>query len=239
MTSKELENIVDNIIISDLFNGYKIRSAIFENEKWFSVVDIICALCEYQDEIIGNKLYTKEDRASKYWNISFNRLKEFGSEISTNCRKLKLPSWKDGKNYPTDCLNRQGLLRLVQEIPTKKAEPFKQWLANVGEERLKEEQNPELTMNRVINKYEKMGRTKEWIQTRLQGQETRNKLTKEWKNRGVLDKQYGVLTDEISKGTFGITTKEHKQIKQLDKKHNLRDNMTDFELIFQNLAEMP
>ena len=154
----------------------------------------------------------------------------------TNCHALKLPA-KDGKNYETDCANIEGLLRIIQSVPSKNAEPFKKWLAKTGFERLQEQSNPDLTVKRAILYYELQGRDKQWIQNRIDGQFTRNELTGEWKQRGVKEGQeYATLTNIISQETFGVSVGKHKEIKSL-KKESLRDHMTNIELIFQRLGE--
>jgi hypothetical protein len=158
------------------------------------------------------------------------------AKLSTICRQLKVPS-KDGKSYDTDCANIEGILRIVQSVPSKNAEPFKKWLAKVGFERLQEQANPDITVRRAILYYELQGRDKQWIQNRIDGQFTRNELTGQWKQRGVKEGQeYATLTNIISQETFGVSISKHKEVKSL-KKENLRDNMTNIELIFQRLGE--
>ena len=163
---------------------------------------------------------------------------EDGIELSTICRQLKLLS-SDGKRYSTDCANVKSLLRIIQSIPSPKAEPFKQWLAQVGYERMQEIENPELAQERMKELYEKKGYSKDWIDKRLRGIAIRQNLTDEWKERGITkERDFAILTAEISKATFGLTPSEYKEVKGLTKKNqNLRDHMTDLELIFTMLGE--
>ncbi|MBI2672505.1 phage antirepressor protein [Candidatus Woesearchaeota archaeon] len=209
-----------------VFQDKKIRR-IWHNGGWhFSVVDIIAVLTE-QDEYL---------KARKYWNKLSQRLKEEGSEVVTNCHQLKLPA-ADGKFYETDCANTETLFRIIQSIPSPKAEPFKQWLAKVGYERVEEIQNPELAQTRMKEIYRAKGYSEEWIEKRVRGIAIRQELTDEWNKRGVKeDNDYAILTNEISKATFGKTVDEYKKFKGL-KRENLRDHMTDLELIFNMLGE--
>lgn len=197
-------------------------------EWWFSVVDVIGVLTEQPTQ----------RGASDYWAKLKQRLKEEGAnELLTNCQQLKLVSPKDGKKYKTDVMNTEQLLRLVQSVPSKKAEPFKLWLAKVGNERINETIDPELAMNRAMETYLKKGYGEEWIRQRLMSIKVRNNLTDEWRNRGVKKgAEYAILTDEISKAWSGMTTKEYKKYKGL-KKENLRDNMSDLELVLTMLSE--
>lgn len=197
-------------------------------EWWFSVVDIIGVLTEQPTQ----------RGASDYWAKLKQRLKEEGAnELLTNCQQLKLVSPKDGKKYKTDVMNTEQLLRLVQSVPSKKAEPFKLWLAKVGNERINETIDPELAMNRAMETYLKKGYSEEWIRQRLMSIKVRNNLTDEWRNRGVKKgAEYAILTDEISRAWSGMTTKEYKKYKGL-KKENLRDNMSDLELVLTMLSE--
>jgi DNA-damage-inducible protein D len=211
-----------------VFQDKKIRR-IWHNDEWyFSVVDIVAILIDQPDPL----------KARKYWNKTKQRLKEEGSEMVTICHQLKLPS-ADGKFYKTDCANTKSMFRIIQSIPSKKAEPFKQWLAQVGHERIQEIENPELGQERIKQYYELKGYPKDWIDKRLRGIAIRQELTDEWKNRGVREqREFGILTNEISKATFGKTTKEYKQFKGLKKiNQNLRDHMNDWELIFAMLGE--
>ena len=213
---------------STIFQGKKIRKTIHEGELYFSVIDVVFVLT---DSINPNdywyRLKKREEESSKI-------------QLSTFCRQLKLKS-QDGKYYLTDCANKQEILRIIQSIPSKKAEPFKQWLAKVGSDRIDEIENPELAQNRAKNYYEKKGYSKDWIEKRIRRIAIRQDLTYEWKNRGVDEnKEYAILTNEISKATFGIPIQDHKKIKNLNpllKNENLRDNMTDLELIFSMLGE--
>ena len=177
--------------------------------------------------------------ARKYWNKLSQRLREEGSEAVTFCHRLKLEA-TDGKKYITDCANTEGLLRIIQSIPSPKAEPFKRWLAKVGYERMEEIENPELAQERMKMLYEQKGYPKDWIDKRLRGIVIRQDLTDEWKQRGISNyKDYGILTAEISKATFGMTPAQYKKFKNIPTKSkaNLRDNMTDLELIFTMLGE--
>ena len=197
-----------------------------EEEWYFSVVDIVSVLTD-------NDYQT----ARKYWNKLRQRLSEEGSELVTNCHRLKMRA-SDGKMRETDCLDTKGVLRLVQSIPSPKAEPFKMWLAKVGSERLDEIADPEKAILRGADYYRAKGYTEGWINQRLQTIEMRKKLTDEWKERGVKEGvEYAILTDEMTKAWSGMTVKEYKEHKGL-KKENLRDNMTDIELVLNMLAEV-
>ncbi len=209
-----------------LFKGRNIRRIIHENEWWFSVIDVVQALTDQLDD------YT----ARKYWNKLAQRLREEGSESVTNCHRLKLPA-SDGKFYETDCANTEGIFRIVQSIPSPKAEPFKRWLAKVGYERVQEIENPELATKRTRLLYKLKGYSEGWIEKRLRGIVIREELTEEWQNRGAQEnRDYEILTAEISKATFGVTPTEYKQLKGLQRQ-NLRDHMDDLELIFTMLGE--
>ena len=211
-----------------LYGGQKVRSVWddLREEWWFSVVDVIGVLTG-QDDML---------KARKYWNKLKQRLKEEGSELVTNCHQLKMRS-ADGKKYKTDAMTVEQILRLVQSVPSKKAEPFKLWLARVGNERINETIDPELAMNRAMETYLKKGYSEEWIRQRLMSIKVRNDLTNEWRSRGVKKGlEYAILTDEISKAWSGMTTKEYKNYKGL-KKENLRDNMSDLELVLTMLSE--
>lgn len=199
-----------------------------EAEEWyFSVVDVVEVLTDSKDYLA----------ARKYWNKLKQRLTAEGSELVTFCHQLKLPA-ADGKNYKTDVLDTQGVLRLVQSIPSHKAEPFKMWLAKVGSERLDEIADPEKAILRGADYYRAKGYTEGWINQRLQTIEMRKKLTDEWKERGIdQEKDYAILTNEMTKAWSGLTVQEYKQVKNL-KKENLRDNMTDIELVLNMLAEV-
>ena len=208
-----------------LFENQKIRTAWdAENEKWyFSIVDVVGALTESKD-------------GRKYWNKLKQRLRSEGSELVTNCHQLKLLS-SDGKRYNTDVADTEQLLRVIQSIPSPKAEPFKMWLAMVGRERIEEDIDPELTINRALETYARKGYDADWINQRLLSIRARKELTDAWKEHGVKQgKEYAVLTDEITKAWSGMSTREYKGLKGL-KKENLRDNMSTLELALNMLAE--
>ena len=208
-----------------LFEDKKIRTQYdTETETWyFSVVDVI-------------EVLTGSPRARKYWNALKTKLKTEGSELSHNLGQLKLES-EDGKSYKTDVASTEQLLRLIQSIPSPKAEPFKQWLAKTGYERIEEIQDPELSIDRAMENYLKLGYSKEWINQRLKSIEVRKELTDEWEQRGVKKGQeFAILTDIITKGWSDKTVKQYKKLKGL-KKENLRDNMTNLELVLNMLAE--
>lgn len=208
-----------------IFEGNKIRS-IWDNEKeewFFSVVDIIGVL-------------TESDNARKYWSVLKTRLKKEGNELATICSRLKMEA-TDGKLRNTDVADMQGIFRIIQSVPSPKAEPFKMWLAEVGKERINEIIDPELTIDRALETYLKKGYSREWINQRLQAIQVRKELTDTWQDRGVeKGKEYAILTDEITKAWSGMTTREYKDFKGL-KKENLRDNMTTTEIILNMLAE--
>jgi len=211
-----------------LFEGKTIRRVWDEKaEKWhFSVVDVIQVLTGQID-------YQK---ARKYWNKLRERLGKEGSESVTNCHRLKLMA-SDGKYYATDTADVETLFRLIQSIPSPKAEPFKLWLARVGYERIEEINDPEKSINRARENWKRFGRSEKWIQQRMMGQETRNKLTDYWKGHGVeKQNEYAILTNVIHKEWSDLTVKEHKNLKKLETE-NLRDHMTEAELIFTALAE--
>lgn len=208
-----------------VFEHKKIRR-IWHNEEWFfSVIDVVQVL-------------TDSNNPRNYWSMLKKRELEVGIELSTNCVQLKL-SASDGKSYLTDCANTKSLFRIIQSIHSKKAEPFKLWLAQVGYERIEEIENPELGQDRIKEYYELKGYPKEWIDKRLRGIAVRQELTDEWKNRDIKsEKEFAILTNEISKATFGKTVGEYKEFKQLQKKNqNLRDHMTDWELILAMVGE--
>ena len=212
----------DNKIV--LFQEKQVRR-IWHNEQWyFSVIDVIAILSESIDP-------------QRYWSVLKSRLKkQEGFDVTTICSKLKMQG-ADGKFYPTDCSNTEGLLRLIMSVPSPKAEPFKLWLAQVGRERIEEIENPELGIERIREIYKAKGYSSEWIEMRLRSIDIRKQLTDEWKQRGVEEgTEYSILTAEIAKATFGLTPSEHKQLKSLDKQ-NLRDHMTNMELIFTMLGE--
>ena len=212
-----------------IFEGQKIRRAWDEKkEKWyFSVIDIISILTEQADF----------KKAQSYWTTLKNRLKKEGNESVTKCDQLKLQS-ADGKFYKTDVADVETLLRLIQSVPSPKAEPVKLWLAKVGYERMQEITNPEKALNRSRDYWQRMGRSQKWIQQRMTGQEVRNKLTDYWKENEVKEKdEYAILTNIIHQEWSDLSVKEHKNLKKL-KTQNLRDHMSDAELIFTALAEL-
>ncbi len=212
-----------------IFETYKIRRIYDERkEMWyFSVIDIISALTEQANF----------KKAKSYWSTLKNRLKQEGSELVTKCDQLKMQS-ADGKFYMTDAANVETILRIIQSVPSKKAEPIKLWLARVGYERMQEMTDPEKALNRSRDYWQKMGRGQKWIQQRMMGQEIRNKLTDYWKDHRVKEQdEYAILTNIIHKEWSDLSVKEHKNLKSL-KTQNLRDHMTDAELIFTALAEL-
>ncbi|MFA5831786.1 MAG: Bro-N domain-containing protein [Candidatus Paceibacterota bacterium] len=209
----------------DIFQKKEIRKIIHNNEWWFSVIDVIEAL-------------TDSLKPSKYWSAMKARVNdEGGFRLSTICRQLKLAS-SDGKKYETDCANTEGIFRIIQSIPSTKAEPFKRWLAKVGYERVQEMNDPEIALNRSREYWQKLGRSEEWIQLRMSGQETRNKLTDYWNNNEVKKgEEFAILTNIIHQEWADISIKNHKNLKGL-KTQNLRDHMSEEELIFTALAEL-
>lgn len=212
-----------------IFEEYEIRRLYDEEtETWFfSVVDVIQALIQQADY----------QTARKYWNKLKERLKKEGSQSVTNCHRLKLEA-ADGKKYLTDVANAETLLRLIQSVPSPKAEPIKLWLAKVGYERMQELADPSRSLNRARETWQKHGYSEKWIQQRMMGQETRNKLTDYWKENGVKEnEEFAILTNIIHQEWAGINVKDHKKIKKL-KSQNLRDHMSEAELIFTALAEL-
>lgn len=208
-----------------LFENRRIRTAWDEErqEWYFSIVDVVQILTDSAD-------------GRKYWNKLKQRLKEEGNELVTNCHQLKLKA-ADGKMRATDVADTEQLLRIIQSIPSPKAEPFKLWLARVGRERIEETIDPELTIDRALETYLKKGYSREWINQRLQAIQVRKELTDEWQDRGVQKGvEYAILTDEITKAWTGITTRQYKRLKGL-RKENLRDNMSTLELVLNMLAE--
>lgn len=210
-----------------LFQSNQIRAVWNEEEEqwYFSVVDVVGALTDSVDR-------------SAYWRKLKQRLKNEGSETVTICHRLKMQA-EDGKMRLTDVANTKGILRIIQSIPSPKAEPFKQWLAQVGAERIAEIENPELVASRMRDIYRAKGYSDEWIALRQRGIAVRDSLTDEWKKRGIKEgKEYAILTAEISKAAFGITPSDYKKLKSLDRpSDNLRDHMTDLELLFTALGE--
>ncbi len=211
-----------------LFEDKKIRTAWDETaEEWyFSIVDVV--------EILTDQ--PNHQGARNYWKVLKSRLKSEGNETVTNCNRLKMKA-ADGKMRETDVANTEQLLRLIQSIPSPKAEPFKMWLAEVGKERIDETIDPELTIERALEAYLKKGYSREWINQRLQAIQVRKELTDEWNDRGVSKGiEYAILTDEITKAWSGMTTRKYKNLKGLTKE-NLRDNMSTMELVLNMLAE--
>lgn len=207
-----------------IFKGKEVRRIIHNNEWWFSVVDVIEAL-------------TDSTQPSKYWTAMKARVSsEAEFQLSTICRQLKLES-SDGKKYETDCANTEGIFRIIQSIPSPKAEPFKRWLAKVGYERIQEIEDPELATKRTRVLYKLKGYSDSWIEKRMRGIAIRDELTDEWQKRGVKENtEFAILTAEISKAAFGMTPSQYKKFKGLDRE-NLRDHMDDLELIFSMLGE--
>lgn len=217
--------MLDNTDIK-IFENKKVRT-LWDNdsEEWyFSVVDIVSVL-------------TESVNPNNYWKVLKNRLKKEGSQLVTNCNQLKMLS-SDGKKYKTDCMNIEQVFRLIQSIPSPKAEPFKLWMSRIAKERLDEIQDPELTIDRAMMEYKALGYSDNWINQRLKSIEIRKELTDEWKRHGLKEGvQFATLTDVIYKTWAGKTAKEYKQFKGL-KKENLRDNMTNKELVLNMLAEL-
>jgi hypothetical protein len=212
-----------------IFDTFRIRRHYDEEKEiwYFSVVDIVAKLTDQKDF----------KAARKYWNKLSERLKSEGSEVVTNCHRLKMKA-QDGKMRETDVADVETILRLVQSVPSKKAEPIKLWLAKVGYERMEEMNNPEIALNRSREYWQKKGRSEKWIQQRMLGQETRNKLTDYWGKHGIeKEDEFAILTNIIHKEWSDITVKEHKNLKGL-KSQNLRDHMSEAELIFTALAEL-
>lgn len=209
-----------------LFEDKQIRTAWDdENEQWyFSVVDVVSILADSTD-------------GRKYWNKLKQRLKDEGNQSVSNCHQLKLKSPKDGKHYLTDVADTEQLLRIIQSIPSPKAEPFKMWLAQIGRERIEETIDPEQTIDRALETYMQKGYTREWINQRLQAIQVRKDLTDEWQNRGIeKGREYAILINEITHAWSGMNTQQYKKFKDL-KKENLRDNMSTTELVLNMLAE--
>ena len=217
---------MDNI---QLFEDQPIRTAWVEDEEewYFSIVDVVQVLTEQPDV----------DGARNYWKVLKKRLKDEGNQLVTNCNQLKMKSSKDGKRYKTDVANTEQLLRIIQSIPSKKAEPFKVWLAQVGRERIEETIDPEITIDRALETYAKLGYDTDWINQRLQTIRARKELTDQWKSHGVEEgREYAILTDEVTRAWSGMSTRQYKNLKGL-KKENLRDNMSTLELALNMLAE--
>ena len=208
-----------------LFDGKQVRYVWDEEQEkfFFSVVDVI-------------RVLTDSDNPRKYWSVLKTRLKQEGSEMATNCSQLKLPS-SDGKSYLTDVADTEQVFRLIQSVPSKKAEPFKLWLAALGQERMNQLQDPELSIEQAIKDYRRLGYSEDWINQRIKTIEIRKGLTDEWQRGGMKEEHdYAILTDIISRAWSGMTTREYKKYKGL-RKESLRDNMTNVELMLNGLAE--
>ena len=223
MNTKNTKDVLttNNLIV---FENKNIRRK-WHNEQWyFSVIDVVAVL-------------TESENPRDYWYRLKVREEEVGIQLSTICRRFKLIA-EDGKLRETDCSNTEGLLRIIQSIPSKKAEPFKRWLAKVGYERLQEMSDPSLAIDRGREYWKKHGRSEQWIQQRMMGQETRNKLTDYWKDHEIKEgKEFAILTNIIHKEWSGLTVNQHKELKNLERQ-NLRDHMSEAELIFTALAEL-
>ena len=209
-----------------LFQQAEIRKVFHSGEWWFSVIDVIAAI-------------TRSSRPTRYWSDLKRQLseKEGFSELYDNIGQLALPG-ADGKMYPSEVANTETLLRIIQSVKSPRAEPFKRWLARVGYERIRETQDPEIAIKRAILSYQLQGRSDEWIEKRIRSVVVRKDLTDEWKQRGIKNDEYGILTNVISTATFGgVTVENHKRLKGLKDHHKLRDHMTDLELIFVMLGE--
>jgi hypothetical protein len=215
---------MDNFKLA-MFENFEVRRIYDEKQaKWyFSIIDVIAVL-------------TESENPRKYWSVLKVRLKQEGSQLATNCSQLKMKS-NDGKFYNTDVADAEQLLRLIQSIPSPKAESFKQWLAKVGYERIQEIENPEIAQERMMEIYRQKGYDEAWIHRRIQSIKNRKELTNEWELRGAVKDDYEIFTALMSKATFGITPSQHKKIKSL-KRENLRDNMTDLELALVNISEL-
>ena len=208
-----------------LFDGKQVRYVWDEEQEkyFFSVVDVIQVL-------------TDSENPRKYWSVLKTRLKQEGSEMATNCSQLKLPA-SDGKSYLTDVADTEQVFRLIQSVPSKKAEPFKLWLAALGQERMNQLQDPELSIEQAIKDYRRLGYSEDWINQRIKTIEIRKGLTDEWQRGGMKEEHdYAILTDIISRAWSGMTTREYKKYKGL-RKESLRDNMTNVELMLNGLAE--
>jgi DNA-damage-inducible protein D len=225
----ELEERMETEKSVAFFENFKIRRVFDEkSETWlFSVVDVVRALIQQPTH----------QAAANYWKVLKHRLRQEGSQLVTNCNQLKMKA-SDGKEYLTDVADAENLLRLVQSVPSPKAEPLKLWLAKVGHERLKDMADPVLSLDRAREYWKRQGRSEKWVQQRMMGQETRNKLTDYWKNHEIKgEDEYALLTDLIHREWAEVTVKDHKKMKGL-KTQNLRDHMSEAELIFTALAEL-
>ena len=225
MTQEEKEQaLIEGKTQLALFRGEEIRKVLHEGEWHFSIVDVI-------------EVLTESRTPRRYWSDLKRGLQKEGfSELYEKIVQLKIIS-EDGKMRETDTADTETLFRIVQSIPSKKAEPFKKWLAKVGYERIKETENPEIAIKRAIVTYKAKGYDDEWVAARIQTILSRKEVTREWKNRGIEGVQYAILTDAISMGTFKVTTKQHRELKELKKSHNLRDHMTPLELALTMLGE--
>lgn len=222
--AKKKKQLLGEMTRIAVFKGKRVRRIFVDNEWWFSVVDVV-------------EILTDSENSRDYWyKMKVREKSESGIELSTICRQFKLKAG-DGKMRLTDCANTEGMFRIIQSVPSKKAEPFKRWLARVSKERIDEIENPELAMQRTKAIYEKKGYPKDWIEKRMRGIAVRQKLTDEWDIRGIeTELEYAILTNEIMQGTFDMKVEEHKKYKGL-KRENLRDHMTDLELILAMLGE--
>ena len=223
-----MEMVNEIKLINKVFEDKKVRTAWDKDEEKFyvSVVDIVSILTDNEYQLARN-----------YWKVLKNRLSKEGNETVTNCNQLKLKS-QDGKNRLTDVVDIEGMFRLIESIPSKKAEPIKLWLAKLGKERINEEYDPEITINRALDTYKRKGYSDDWINQRLKTIDARKEFTDELKNKGIeSSKDFAILTDMLTKIWSGYSVKEYKQLKNL-KKENLRDNMTNMELVLNMLAEV-
>jgi DNA-damage-inducible protein D len=224
INKRRLQMIEETLTKKSIFQGKEIRKIFFEGEWYLSVIDVIASL-------------TESENPRDYWyKMKVREKSEAGTELSTICRQLKLEA-TDGKKYETDCATIEGIFRIIQSIPSPKAEPFKRWLAKLGKERIEEIENPELGIQRAREIYEKKGYSSDWIEKRIQSMAIRKKLTNEWDDRGAETSiDYAILTNEIMKNAFGMEVGEYKKHKGL-KREELRDHMADLELIITMLGE--
>jgi hypothetical protein len=226
MNKKSTNNQLNKL---EIFEKFQVRKHFDqEKQKWFfSIIDIVAVLTNQQDHSL----------AKNYWKVLKHRLSKEGSQLVTNCNQLKMIA-KDGKFYNTDVADLENIFRLIQSIPSPKAEPIKMWLAKIGNERINEIADPEISLKRARENWQKLGRSEKWISQRMTGQETRNKLTDYWKDNDVKEGQeFATLTNIIHQEWSGLSVSQHKKLKNL-KQHNLRDHMSEAELIFTALAEL-